>query len=666
MTASELGTSVRRTWAQRRSRAKKMGTQLPSSRALAASSLWIQIRSYDLATMEQASIVARLVGEVGGRKIDRVLAEGRYRIGSSSQSDICLQDAGVSRQHAILIAATTGITVVDCGSTNGTRIDGHRIQRGLAALGSMLGIGPVELRLEPAEESELAIDFGPPASQSLPSDLPTESSTLAVDLPQAPSRWLAILESVIRTSRLPTFEGLGDVLEPLRQHPAVRGVACLRWLEGRPEVLSATGQLGSLPESSQLDQAAPPDENLWSLAIETPAPCAMGLCRRGPDRLFGIAIWLGSVADLSAECLAVARCLVAVLQTGEEEGSSPPLPEPRLRDLDFPPGHRPGNSGSMVELYDQLRRLLGGDLPVFITGETGVGKEDIARTLHRSSDRSTGPFVAINCAAIPDTLLEAEMFGAERGAATGVGPRRGCFQEAHGGVLFLDEVAELAPELQSKMLRALQQKEVRPVGGRTRSVDVRVVAATNVDPQAALASGRLRPDLFYRLTGCILTVPALRRRRSDIPGLVEYLLRRHAGEQGKQLRGLSWKAMQILVAYDWPGNVRQLDHEIQRLVHGCENRGVIGQESISQEVLKGATAELESSDELLGQTVFDDLDLTRRVQELERHLIHRALAQAQGQKKLAAKLLGISRNGLSLKIERLGIEVSRPSGGDEA
>jgi transcriptional regulator with PAS, ATPase and Fis domain len=310
----------------------------------------------------------------------------------------------------------------------------------------------------------------------------------------------------------------------------------------------------------------------------------------------------------------------------------------------------PGESQAMRSFYAQMRPLVQGDLPVLLLGETGVGKEFLARILHDSSRRRGGPFVAVNCAAIPADLLEAEMFGIGKGIATGVVERRGKFQTAEGGTLFLDEIGDMPLELQAKLLRALQEKEVQPVGGAPVPVDIRIVAATNSDLHRRMEDGRFRRDLYFRVAGFALRVPPLRERSEDVPALVERFLRAFAAESGKAVHGITVKALRALVEYPWPGNVRELEHEVRRLVYLCPAGQAVDSTMLSAHVVSdmgpGASPRAET------------LELEANVGALEARLIREALERSGGNRSQAARLLGISRNGLAIKMERLGIHVS--------
>jgi two-component system response regulator AtoC len=313
----------------------------------------------------------------------------------------------------------------------------------------------------------------------------------------------------------------------------------------------------------------------------------------------------------------------------------------------------------MAALYAQMQSVVAADLPVLLLGETGVGKEGLARAIHLSSPRSRGPFVAVNCAAIPADLLEAEMFGIARAVATGVGERKGRFQLAEGGTLFLDEIGELPLPLQAKLLRALQEKEIQPVGGPTVPVDLRVVAATNSDLRRRMDEGLFRRDLYYRVAGFALLVPPLRERREDIPALVQAFLARFASEAGKSLRGVTVGALRGLEEHEWPGNVRELEHELRRLVHLCPEGEAVDSTMLAPHLRPGAAPSSGAEGPGPRATPLPpppaSLDLEAHVARTEKEIIARALAAAGGNRTQAARLLGISRNGLAIKMERLGL-----------
>ncbi|MEM8931731.1 MAG: sigma 54-interacting transcriptional regulator, partial [Acidobacteriota bacterium] len=286
------------------------------------------------------------------------------------------------------------------------------------------------------------------------------------------------------------------------------------------------------------------------------------------------------------------------------------------------------------------------DGPVLVVGETGVGKEHVARLVHDHSPRRDAPFVAVNCAALPADLLEAELFGIARGVATGVDARPGRFAEADGGSLLLDELGEMPPALQSKLLRVLERGEVQPLGGALRRLDVRVIGATNIDLESRIAEGSFRADLYYRLALHVLDVPPLRARRDDIPLFIESFLRDVAHTSGRRPRGLTVAALDRLCASPWPGNVRQLQHEVRRLVFACPDDEPIDSSLLSASV---RAETLDVTDNVAG-------NLTEQVDALERRLIRNALDAAGGVLTRAAEALGLHRNSLTHKMRRLGIE----------
>ena len=302
-----------------------------------------------------------------------------------------------------------------------------------------------------------------------------------------------------------------------------------------------------------------------------------------------------------------------------------------------------GRSPSIVKLLERIERLASRDTTVLIQGESGTGKELVARLLHRSSARAEGPFVAINCAAIADSLLESELFGHEKGAFTGAAAlKKGKIELAEGGTLFLDEVGELAPGLQAKLLRVLQEREFERVGAtHTVRVDIRVVAATNRDLAEQVREGRFRPDLFHRLNVVALRTPPLRERKEDIVILAIHFLR-HFGEQcGRPALQFSLEAMRCIENYDWPGNVRELQNAVEHAVVLGEGDRVLPSD-LPDSVREAAPAEelgaFESS-----------------VTEAKRESILRAYSQAEGDYKGAARILGLHPNYLLRLVRNLGL-----------
>jgi two-component system response regulator AtoC len=322
-----------------------------------------------------------------------------------------------------------------------------------------------------------------------------------------------------------------------------------------------------------------------------------------------------------------------------------------------------GRSPGAVEVMSIIERVAAYPSTVLLTGESGTGKELLARALHERSERGKGPLVAVNCAAIPESLLESELFGHERGAFTGaVRAHAGLFEQADGGTLLLDEIGDMPLGLQSKLLRVLEDGRIRRIGGsRDLPVDVRVVAATARDLEQDVVQGRFRKDLFYRLNVVRVRIPPLRERPEDIPLLAEVLVERAARRLGRQVRSVSAEAQRCLVACAWPGNVRQLENALERAV--LMARGpLVEQEDLPAEVrgpraafLEGAPSGTESP-AALPVDAGQDLSVKRHTMELERRLIGLALQRTGGNRSQAARLLDISYKTLVYKLRDYGMD----------
>ena len=309
-----------------------------------------------------------------------------------------------------------------------------------------------------------------------------------------------------------------------------------------------------------------------------------------------------------------------------------------------------GESTAMRNLSSQIDRVAGTRATVLIEGETGVGKELVAAAVHARSVRRDRLFVAQNCATLPDNLLESELFGHKKGSFTGASEdKKGLFEVADGGTLFLDEVAEIPMSLQAKLLRALQEGEVRPVGSsRPRHVDVRIIAASNRILEREVSEGRFREDFFYRLNVFPLRVPPLRDRRDDVSRLAKYFLQRYMRDFGKMVSGFSDAALELLSSYNWPGNVRELQNEIQRLVIQAEPNAVIDGELLSDKFRHAEDAAVATVTPVAGTGTLREM-----LEEVERKLVEQALQQHGNNKTSTAKALGITREGLHKKLRQL-------------
>ncbi len=316
--------------------------------------------------------------------------------------------------------------------------------------------------------------------------------------------------------------------------------------------------------------------------------------------------------------------------------------------------HIIGRSAPMQEVFQLVMRVAQARSTVLIAGESGVGKDLIARAIHFHSPRRDRPFVKINCTAIPENLMESELFGYEKGAFTGAAAAKpGKFEDANTGTVFLDEIGDVSPAVQVKLLRILQEREFERLGSnKTIGIDVRVIAATNQDLRAALEQGTFREDLFYRLNVVPINIPPLRKRKEDIPYLADYFLTKFAKESGRQIESLGDDALQLLESHYWPGNVRELENVIERAVVLSHGRVLTPDDIRIDDVRKGP---MDAGDRFLPPGMTLD--------EYEKWLVQESLRRSKGNKSQAARLLGITRNAFRYRLSQTGLESGE---GDEA
>ncbi len=327
-----------------------------------------------------------------------------------------------------------------------------------------------------------------------------------------------------------------------------------------------------------------------------------------------------------------------------------------------------GASPKMQEIYKIVGQIAPSDVTVLLRGESGTGKELFARAIYQHSSRSNLPFLPVNCAAIPDTLLESELFGHEKGSFTGATSRRvGKLEQCQGGTIFLDEIGDMSLSTQAKLLRVLQEKSFERLGGtETIKVDIRLIVATNKDLEEAIGNGKFREDLYYRLNVVSIMIPPLKERKEDIPGLVSYFLKKFNRELKKEIVGITPSAMAKIASYGWPGNVRQLENVLKRAMVLCQGEWILEDQLLFEKGWERREAEEEprkKNIEDLLDALFEefstaavtsqDLDM---ISSLERGLIHRALQKTRGNQLKAAALLGINRSTLRGKMERYNIK----------
>jgi len=599
--------------------------------------------------MTEGKVHYRLRGEVGGAARSYALRPGENSVGSVAGNAIVLPVRGVSRRHAVLRLEPDALVLEDLGSRNGTLVKGVRVQRTELRPGDEIRMGPVKLRLEEVEAEDVSIAISVRTGGMPAAGLPDDDTT-ATPIEETGRVGLGLLEALIARVCARPEPDLPGLVALLSRELGASSMCIFEIHDGEPVAMATSGVLPDLSRHARflelLRGAAASGHAVRATSIAGDVPLTCALAPSGGGARLGIVV-AGDPRGRGREVEAILRMLVVLCQRLRPEAlatvSAPAVEEPGLV---FPEGYVPGNSRAMRSLYAHMRPLAQGDIPALLLGETGVGKELLARTIHDSSARRAGPFVAINCAAIPAELLEAEMFGIGKGIATGVTERRGKFQTAEGGTLLLDEIGDMPLELQAKLLRALQEKEIQPVGGAPVRVDIHVVAATNSDLHRRMEEGRFRRDLYYRIAGFALQVPPLRERRDDIPVLVESFMHAFARETGKSVRGITVKALRALTEYAWPGNVRELEHEVRRLVYLCPEGQAIDSTMIAPQLVTGLPE---------ARPALETLDMATHVSALEARLIKDALGKAGGNRTRAAELLGISRNGLAIKIEKLGL-----------
>ncbi|MEA2162248.1 MAG: hypothetical protein QOK37_375 [Thermoanaerobaculia bacterium] len=565
----------------------------------------------------------RLVVSFGDREHRFNLSDdAKGTLGSAADNDYVVAWPGISKHHAIVQRSGERITIKDNGSKNGIVIAGQRRDQVSLAPGDSAQIGRAALRIEQlsTSDAEIAVAFDGQSSSHGTAGGPTDSEGIAgIDERgvAAALRWVRDAAS----SALLTSERRRTLLES-----AAAIVAASALLICSDDGDLAVGEIvGVLPADDEIDALTSRGARAESRWFYVPLGAGMMLATH-PSGSKRFSMWqrefLGHVADT----------LFA-----PERSSADRLHRAEANELVFPAGMVLGTSPSMLQVRDSVRMAVRSGLHVLLRGESGTGKELIARAIHDSSG-ARGPFRAINCAAIPKELFEAEMFGIRSGVATGVEKRAGHFIEAEGGTVFLDEIGDLSPASQAKLLRVLQEREVLPVGASTPvRIDVRVVASTNRDLEAMVRGGTFRSDLYYRLRGIEIVLPPLRHRREDIPALASAFASRVSNSAGKRIRGISRRALAQIISYEWPGNIRELENALAQAVARCSGGGTIETTHLAIPV----------------EQPQDAGTLQAGRQAAERDAIGEALTRAKGSKTEAARILGISRQALYKKLTGL-------------
>lgn len=317
-----------------------------------------------------------------------------------------------------------------------------------------------------------------------------------------------------------------------------------------------------------------------------------------------------------------------------------------------------GDSEAIQSIITEGKRVIRTSSSILLVGETGTGKELFAQSIHNESQRSTKPFISQNCAAIPDTLMESLLFGTNRGAFTGAIDKAGLFEEANGGTLLLDEINSLSPALQAKLLRAIQEKTIRRIGGtHEKEIDVRIIATINEDPFEAIAHNRLREDLYYRLSVVTLCLPPLRERKEDIPDLVQHFIEKYNTQFGLNVTDVDVNVREFFYAYDWPGNVRELEHIIEGSMNLIEDETIITAFHMPTRFRERIKTEFNMQHALTNHNTDAPKTLKHTIEKMEKNYINQILKENHGNISQAAKFLGLSRQNLQYRIKKLHLHI---------
>jgi hypothetical protein len=548
----------------------------------------------------------RLVGEYNGTPLRLLIPAGEALLGSASECDLQLACPTVSRQHGKLLLDQGVLMVEDLGSSNGSRHNDQPIRTPtVIAAGDQLQFGDVRLTVESVADGDDQIGAAilndavdKPAAAAGTTIAPVALDRLAFE--QLPG---LLRRATAGLSRQELARAIGEAF--WRALP-------LAWIQ-----LSDTGAGEPvLFECGDADQhqahETTVDQVRLAVAFNTPS------IANHHQRLFDLASALLGLADDPPDQPAVI--------VGDLAG----MPEPAPLDPD------------VRHIYRRAARVGSARINVLIRGESGTGKELMARFIHAQADPES-PFVAINCAALASDLLESELFGIEKGVATGVEARPGCFELAHGGTLFLDEIGDMATETQARILRVLQEGEVTRVGGtKVRQAQPRIISATNLDMDQLIGEGKFRLDLLHRIAGWEVVLPPLRERPTDIPNLALYFLAGFCRDRGISVRGISRLALDAMRDYHWPGNIRELQQEMHRVSVFLTDNDLLSSNDLSGPIRDQAQAPSPRT-------------LEARLASAERTILKQTLAEANGNISQAADTLGVARSTLYRRMAQLGL-----------
>jgi len=606
-----------------------------------------------------------------------IVEEDSITIGRGQDCEVRIDDPLASRHHCRLERLGTEVFLVDLDSRNGTWIEGDQVDRLVVSASDVIRIGSTTLKIAGGLADRLASMESTqtqetPREKDMLQTLLAVSRTLeqeermersaallvdaAVTLTRAERGFLFLLEDG-RTS-LALARNFAREPVPAPETKFSRTLLEKALKTKKPILLqdaASDGEFAGVESISDLGLrsvlAVPLQYHgtiLGLLAVDHRLTAA-AFQVHDADLLAGLAGMAAAHLGAAHERVAMGKLKRKNTRLQRQLGKRTAPEQTQPIETSGGPGFAGlvGTSKAMQKLYSQMERILESDASVVVEGESGTGKELVARALHFHSRLADRAFVVENCGALPDTLLESELFGHVKGAFTGANrDRKGRFEEADGGTMFLDEVGEMSPAMQQRLLRVLQEGEIRPVGSNeVRHVNVRVIAATNVDLQAAVKEGKFREDLYYRLKVIGLRLPGLRERADDAVLLADHFLSLEAADVGKEARTLSESSKKGLEAYSWPGNVRELRNEMRRLT-------LLGEGEVSFEELSQGIQEND------GDNVGDpgpNFPLPERVRALEVSAIEAAISKEPGNRSRAAKMLGITRFALLRKIEKYGL-----------
>lgn len=561
----------------------------------------------------------RILARFEDQTIRATLHEGENVLGSDPSCDICLPNPTVSRRHAAVVVRGTTTELKDLQSTNGTLLRSQRIDTSPLDAGDIFVIGRVVVLLEEVPDDDLEVGIG-------------------VGRQTDPSGVISFDNDDLTESFSPldhfTLECLPRVLKQLAAGADVQKIAQIAGTainESMPVTAVEVAELidderGVLYESEGSEGDS--DEFTWVEASNDSLQIRARFFKQAHADHYR------PVVDSMLHVLAAAYGF----EVRDEVAA-----EPFVSTVERP--QPPSVEADVQRIYEQAERVARGDVGVMVYGESGTGKEVLAGFIHAASPRSNKPLVAINCASLPKDLLEAELFGVERGVATGVEARAGKFESADGGTLFLDEIGDMAPETQAKILRVLQEKKVFRLGGqKSHAAECRIIAATNRPIHKMIQEGTFRADLFHRIATWEVELPPLRRRRGDIPNLAAYFLSQEAERYNIRVRGISRAALRALRRYRWPGNIRQLKNEISRSALFLEDKELLDTGRLSSTIRGRQPAQAGGS-------------LAEILEAVERDEIAATLDACGGDTSLAAEQLQISRPTLYRRIKSLGIVI---------